>query len=167
MQHVSNSAYCLASYLQENIIKMPFLYATSWILSDRKSIVMVIIYLWRSTLRQFVCARTINEHDVTITAPCLRVTSQVKCGDVKMVNQKTVLGEISDRWFFLADLCVQEIKEHVKNNVWVTMHNDFFCHLWGDLAMIFTNNFITHENHCWIASLVAKIVIHGNPYIIL
>ena len=33
--------------------------------------------------------------------------------------------------------------------------------------MIFTSDFVTRENHCRIASLVTKIVIHGNSCVIL
>ena len=36
------------------------------------------------------------------------------------------------------------------------MHNDFWGHLWGDLPMIFTRDFITRENHWQIASLVTQ-----------
>ena len=54
----------------------------------------------------------------------------------------------------------------IKNNAWVTVNNDF-CHSWGDSAMIFTRDFVTRENHCRIASFVAKIVIHGDECFIL
>ena len=38
----------------------------------------------------------------------------------------------------------------------------------GSLVMRFTNNFVTHENYWQITSLVTqKLVIHGNPCIIL
>ena len=48
--------------------------------------------------------------------------------------------------------------------LWITM----FCHEWDDLAMIFTCDFVTSENHCLMASWVTKkIVIHGNECIIL
>ena len=43
----------------------------------------------------------------------------------------------------------------------------FFCHEWGDSAMIFTSDEVTRENNCRIARLVTKIGIRGNPYIIL
>ena len=42
----------------------------------------IVIHLWRSPLRQFVCARKLNEYDVTIPIPHVRVTSQINCGDV-------------------------------------------------------------------------------------
>ena len=51
------------------------------------------------------------------------------------------------------------------NNAWVTVNNDFFCHKWGDSAMIFTRdewkslpNRLTRDK---------KIVMHGNECIIL
>ena len=37
---------------------------------------------------------------------------------------------------------------------WITI---FFCHEWGDSAMIFTIDEVTSENHCRIASRVKKI----------
>ena len=42
----------------------------------------------RSPLRQFVHARTINEYDVTMLVSYIRVTSQINCGDVTILNQK-------------------------------------------------------------------------------
>ena len=38
------------------------------------------------------------------------------------------------------------------NNVWVSVNNDFFCHDWGDSAMIFMTDEVTSQNHCRIAS---------------
>ena len=49
------------------------------------------------------------------------------------------------------------------NNISFTLS----CEGQGDSAMIFTCDFVTRENHCWIASLVRNIGIHGNLYIIL
>ena len=46
--------------------------------------------------------------------------------------------------------------DEIKNNAWVTVNNDFFCHEWGDSAMIFTSDEVTSENHCRIASRVTK-----------
>ena len=31
-----------------------------------------------------------------------------------------------------------------------------FCHEWGDSAMIFTNDEVVSENHCWITTRVTK-----------
>ena len=79
-------------------------------------------------------------------------------------------GEISNRLLFLTELCVQEMKWHVRNKImhsllWITM---FFAHSWCDLPMIFFSDFVTRENHCLITVLVTKkIIIHGDSYIIL
>ena len=44
----------------------------------------------------------------------------------------------------------------IKNNVWVTMNNDFWGHEWGDLPIIFTSDEVTSENHWQIASRVTQ-----------
>ena len=46
--------------------------------------------------------------------------------------------------------------------LWITI----FGHSWDDLSMIFTNDFVTHENHWQITPLMTKIIIHGNWCII-
>ena len=74
-------------------------------------------------------------------------------------SEKDVLGdncEMSDRWWFLAELCVPGHKTacKIKNNIFVTVNNDFVGHSWCDLPMIFTRDFVTRENHWQIASLV-------------
>ena len=88
-------------------------------------------------------------------------------------SETTVLGdscEMSDRWLFLAELCVQGHKIACKkwNNTFVTVNNDFWvtrdaiCQWfsrvtsWCDLPMIFTSNFVTRENHWQIASRVTQ-----------
>ena len=42
----------------------------------------------RSPLHQFGHARTIDEYDVTMLVPRIRVTSQINCGDVTMLSQE-------------------------------------------------------------------------------
>ena len=84
-------------------------------------------------------------------------------------SEKSVLGdncEMSDRWLFLAELCVQDIKECVRNKM---------IHLLPWITILFTRDVIcqwfwlvTLENHWQITSLTSpKNVIHGNPCIIL
>ena len=46
--------------------------------------------------------------------------------------------------------------DEIKNNAWVTVNKDLFCHEWGDSAMIFTSDEVTSENHCRIAPRVTK-----------
>ena len=65
---------------------------------------------------------------------------------------------MSNRWLFLAELCVQDIKLHVRNKIthllpWIKI---FFGQLWCDLPMIFTRDFVTRENYSQIPSLVTK-----------
>ena len=87
-------------------------------------------------------------------------------------SEKTVLSdncEMSDCWLFLAESCVQDIKECGRNKIihslpWITIFwslvmrfaNDFhswLCHSWKSLA-----NHLTRDR---------KIIIHGNSWIIL
>ena len=65
-----------------------FLHVTPRIPGGDKSIFTVVIHYWRSTLRQFARARTIDEYDVTMPVPHVRVTSQINSGDVTMLSQK-------------------------------------------------------------------------------
>ena len=48
----------------------------------------VVINLWRSPVRQFARARIIDEYDVKMPVPHVRVTSLINCGDVTMLSQK-------------------------------------------------------------------------------
>ena len=54
------------------------------------SIFMAVIQEWRSPLRQFARARTIDEYDVTMPVSYIRMTSQTNCGDVTILNQKSL-----------------------------------------------------------------------------
>ena len=108
----------------------------------------------RRTLRQNI--NTLWSHDVT--------DGLWWCQNTR--SEKTVLGdygEISDRWLFLTNLCVEIACKKENNGLpWITI----FCRSWGNSAM--TRDFVTFENHYRIiSSLVTKIVIHGNPYSIL
>ena len=53
-----------------------------------KSIFSAVIHWWRLPLRQLARARTINEYDATMPVSYIRVTSQITCGDVKIISQK-------------------------------------------------------------------------------
>ena len=63
-------------------------HARPWIPGDEIAIFTAVIHKWRSPLRQFACARTIDEYDVTILVPYIRMTSQINSGDVTILNQK-------------------------------------------------------------------------------
>ena len=64
-------------------------------------------------------------------------------------------------WFVHSEILIM----YIKNNAWVTVNNDFFCHEWGHSAMIFTS----HEWQSLPNRLTSdkKFVIHGNECIIL
>ena len=65
-----------------------FLHAKPWIPGGAKSIFAVVIHQWRSPLRQFARAITIDEYDVTMPVPPVRATSQINCDDVTIFSQK-------------------------------------------------------------------------------
>ena len=62
-----------------------FLQAKPWISGYDKSIFMVHIHYWRSPLRQFARARTIDEYNVTMPVSRIRMTSQINCDDVTVL----------------------------------------------------------------------------------
>ena len=65
-----------------------FLHARPRIPGDEIAIFTAVIHWWRSPLHQFARARTIDEYDVTMLVSYIRVTSQINCGDVTILNQK-------------------------------------------------------------------------------
>ena len=65
-----------------------FLHAKPWIPGGEISIFTAVIHYWRSPLRQFARAMTIDKYDVTIPVFRVRMTSQINCGDVTMLGQK-------------------------------------------------------------------------------
>ena len=78
------------------------LHSKPWIPGDEKSIFTVVIPNRRSPLRQFARVRIIDEYDIIMPVPRVRVTSQINCGDVTK-SEKNFLGingEMSDRWMF-------------------------------------------------------------------
>ena len=144
----------------------PFLHAKPWIPGGRISLFMVVIHWWRSIWRQFAHARTIDKYDVIIPVPCIHVTSQINCGDVTMPSQKRLslatMAKLaiydSFSWFVCSG---HKIACKNWNNVCVTLNCDFFITSEAIWAMIFTSD-DTRENHCWIASLVTKLLMVTN-----
>ena len=99
----------------------------------------------------------------------VRVTSQIHCGDVTMLNRKrpslaTVAKWAIDHCFSRIVCSGHKIACKKWNNTFVTVINDFLGHSWCDLPMIFirdepmifTRDFVTRENHWQIASLVTQ-----------
>ena len=68
--------------------EISFLHAKPWIPGGDISIFTAVIHWWRSPLHQFARARTIDEYDITMPVSYIRVTSQINCGDVTILNQK-------------------------------------------------------------------------------
>ena len=62
--------------------------AKPWIPGGKKSVFTVVIHVWRSPLRQFARARTMDEYDVTMQVLHVRLTPEINCGDVTMLSQK-------------------------------------------------------------------------------
>ena len=87
-------------------------------------------------------------------------------------SETTVPGDnckISVRWLFLAELCVQDIKHHVRNKI---IHSLPWITIFGSLMRRFANDFQSWLRHSWKSlanrpSRDTKIVIHGNSCIIL
>ena len=75
-----------------------FLHAKKWKQGGQKLIFTIVIHLWISPLRQFVRAGTIDEYDVAMLVPHVRLTSHINCGDVTILNQTGLSdnGEIRD-----------------------------------------------------------------------
>ena len=81
-----------------------FIHAKPWIPGGDKSIFMAVIHQWRLLLRQFARATAIGEYDVTMPLPYVRVTPQIICGDVTIINQKkpslaAMAKSAIDDWF--------------------------------------------------------------------
>ena len=72
-------------------------------------------------------------------------------------NQQTCTGKMTSLYWIGLSL--------LKEWIYRIMHEG---HLWYDLSMVFTRDFVTRENHWQITSpLTKKIVIHGTKCIIL
>ena len=109
-----------------------------------------------------ICAcennRRIWRHNVCIL--CSRDVTDPLWWRHNAKSETTVPGdncEVSDRWLFLAELCVQDIKQRVRNKI---IHSLPWITIFGPLVMRFANeaNRLTRD---------PKIVIHGNSCIIL
>ena len=88
-------------------------------------------------------------------------------------SETTILGdscEMSDRWLFLAELCVQGHKiTCIRNKI---IHSLPWMTIFGSLVMRFADDFHSWLRHSWKSSANRltrdpKIVIHGNSCIIL
>ena len=150
-----------------------FLHAKPWIPGGEKLIFIVVVHYWRLPLHQFAHSRTIDEYDITTPVHHVRVTSKINCGDMTVLSQKRPSLATMEKWAIddcFRFLCVENIIACKKwNNAFVTMNNDFFGYLWCDLPMIFTFDFVAHENHLQITSLVTTksifMVTHASFYI--
>ena len=113
-----------------------FLHARPWIQGDEKSIFTVVKIAFVS-----ICTCKNNwqiwRHNASIS----------RSRDITDALWWRHNFEMSDWWLFLAELCVQGAKKRVRNKM---------IHSWCDLPMIFTRDFITHENIWQIASLVTQ-----------
>ena len=114
-----------------------------------------------------------DEYDVTMSVPHVRLTSQINYGDVTMLSQIMPSLATMTKWviddLFLAELCVQDIEYRVRNKIiqslpWITI-------LWS-LTKRFANDFQSWLRHSW--KLLAnrptrdqKFIIHGYSCIIL
>ena len=91
----------------------------------------------------------------------IRVTSQINCGDVTILNQKRLssapIAKSAIHNCFSGIVCSgHQIACKKYNNAFVTVNNDVLGHSWCDLPMIFTRDFVTREN-CWqTASLLTQ-----------
>ena len=66
-----------------------FLHIKSWVPGGENSISTVVMQKWRSPLRQFARAMTMDEYDVAMPVPHVRVMSHINCGDVTILSQKS------------------------------------------------------------------------------
>ena len=91
----------------------------------------------------------IDEYDIIMPVPRVRVTSQINCGDVTRLIRK---GRPWRQWRFERSTIVfsgfvcsgHKIACKKYNDVWAMVNNDF-CHSWGDTSMHFTRDFVTRE----------------------
>ena len=133
-------------YQYTSVDTLIFLHARPWIPGDEIAIFTAVIHKWRSPLRQFARARTIDEYDVTMLVSYIRVTSQINCGDVTILNQKslslaTTAKSAIDNCFGEIERSGHQIACKKLNNTFITVNNDFR---------------VTRENYWQIASLVTQ-----------
>ena len=164
--------YLATRYSRLSVEEIYFLHARPWIPGDEIAIFTAVIHQWRSPLRQFARARTIDEYDVTMLVSYIRVTSQINGGDVTILNQKrlssaTTAKSAIDNCFGGIECSGHQIACKKQNNTFVTVNNDFWV-----LVMRFAHDFHSWLRHSWklLANRLTrdpKIVIHGNSCIIL
>ena len=110
---------------------------------------------WKSTLRQCVRTKTVDEYDVTMPAPRVRVTSHIYCGDVIILSQRRPCLITKLKWTiddcFSRCMCSWYKIAHKNKMMYVLTWTTTFWHSWGD-----TTIFIHDENHSRIASLGLK-----------
>ena len=85
-------------YIADDIFKCIFLHAKPCIPVGEESIFTVIIHQWGPPLRQFTHLRTIDEYNVTMSVPRVRMTSQINCDDVKMLIRKRPSLALMAKW---------------------------------------------------------------------
>ena len=114
--------------------------------------------------------RRIWRHNANISRS--RDVTDLLCWRHNAKSETTVPGgncEMNDRWLFLAELCVQDIKKRVRNKI---IHSLPWITIFGSLVMRFANDFHSWLHHSWTSlanrlTRDTKIVIHGNSCIIL
>ena len=99
-------------------------------------------------------ARTIDEYDVLMPVSYIRVTSQINCGDVTILNQKrlslaTMAKSAVDNYFSRIVCSGHQIVCKKQGNTVVTANNDF-----GVTCEAIC--LVTRENYWQIASLVTQ-----------
>ena len=121
--------------------ELVFLHARPWIPGDEIAIFTAVIHLWRSPLRQFSHARTIDEYDVTMLVSYIRVTSQINGGDVTILNKQRVLMHGHQGWNVRHGLChIYMIYVYI----WVVHSFCLFCCLF----IIVTTQFVALYEPC-------------------
>ena len=146
-------------------LKIDFLHARPRIPDDEITIFTVIIHWWRSHLRQFARARTIDEYDVTVLVSYIRVMSQINCSDVTILNQKrlslaTTAKSAIGNCFGGIECSGYQIACKKENSTFVNVNNDFWVtrdaiwqwlrHSWKLLANRLTRDpkIVIHDNEC-------------------
>ena len=117
--------------------------------------------------KPFLHARPwIDEYDVTMLVTYIRMTSQINCGDVTILNQKrlplaTTAKSAIDNCFGGIECSEHQIACKKWNNTFVTVNNDFWVTR-DAICQWFSWKLLTNR-----LTRDPKIVIHGNLCIIL
>ena len=114
------------------IMMMPSMYI-SYTLSRENRVVRYpyswLLFTSKDRLRPFARARTIDEYGVTMPVSYIRVTSQINCGDVTILNQKRLslatMAKSAIVNCFSGIVCSgHQIACKKSNNTFVTVNND-------------------------------------------